>query len=328
MALIVTQAGVSSSVQDLGRPGWRHFGVSIGGALDVHAARIANLLAGNEESEAVIEVALGGLQLRFTNERIVTWCGGQFEVRVESMPLSPGRAILVHDGEEMRVHRPAVGCRAWIAISGGLDVTTVLGSRSTDLRAGFGGFNGRTLRDGDQIPLGPNSTNAKMLAGKLHAEKVASWSSPGNWSSPAVRKPILRFVRGADWECFDSTTLESLTREPFAVSPDSDRMGVRLNGPKLKPLERADLVSEPVAPGTIQVPPGGDPILLLGDCQTIGGYPKIGHVITVDLPVAAQLRAGDQVRFHEVSMAGAHLLLLDREKDLEQFRCGLKLHLS
>jgi len=143
--------------------------------------------------------------------------------------------------------------------------------------------------------------------------------------SPARREPLLRFGRGVDWNRFSASSVQHFTSELFAVSPDSDRMGVRLDGPELKWVDESDLISEAVAPGTIQVPPSGKPILLLGDCQTIGGYPKIAHVITVDLGIAAQLRAGDRVRFSEVSLADAHRLLLERERELERFRIGLSL---
>jgi antagonist of KipI len=136
---------------------------------------------------------------------------------------------------------------------------------------------------------------------------------------------MLRFIRGTDWPRFNDVTIQRFTDQQFAVSPDSDRMGVRLDGPELKRNDNLDLISEAVAPGTIQVPPSGQPILLLGDCQTIGGYPKIAHVITVDLGIAAQLRAGDHVRFSEVSMADAYQLLLERERELERFRVGLSL---
>jgi antagonist of KipI len=328
MHLIVSQAGLLSSVQDLGRIGWRKFGVSPGGALDSHAARVANLLVGNTESGAVLEVTFGGAHLQFADERIVAWCGGQFDIQVGSIRVPAGHAALVGEGEEATIGKPKAGARAWIAISGGIDVARVLNSRSTDLRANFGGFNGRALRDGDQIPLGENPGASRILADQLRAAKVASWCSPHEWSSPAHLEPALRFVRGADWTRFDEATVQRFAGEPFDVSPDSNRMGVRFDGPELKRNDHGDLISEAVAPGTVQVPPSGQPILLLGDCQTIGGYPKIAHVITVDLPIAAQLRAGDQVRFREVALADAYGLLLERERLLEQFRCGLKLHLS
>jgi antagonist of KipI len=196
------------------------------------------------------------------------------------------------------------------------------------LRANFGGFDGRILSDGDELPLGKHSQSTRILIDKLRKEKIAPWSPPHDWSSPAQRDPVLRIVRGTDWNLFNLSTHHAFTTEPFTVSPDSNRMGARLDGPKLERNEDIDLVSEAVAPGAIQVPPSGQPILLLGDCQTIGGYPKIAHVITVDFPVVAQLRADDRVRFREVSLAEAHQLLIDRERNLEQFRCGLRPHFS
>ena len=143
--------------------------------------------------------------------------------------------------------------------------------------------------------------------------------------SPAKPYPVLRFIRGVDWDRFNDESIQRFTNEEFAVSPDSDRMGVRLEGPELKRQDKSDLISEGVAPGTIQVPPSGKPILLLGDCQTIGGYPKIAHVITVDLGIAAQFRAGDGVRFFEVSLQDPQRLLIERERDFERFRIGLSL---
>jgi antagonist of KipI len=232
----------------------------------------------------------------------------------------------------LKFGRAQIGCRCWLAISGGIDVPVVLGSRSTDLRANFGGFEGRALLDGDVLLLA-HQTGSSALA-KAAADKpppatgISSWAAPHEWASPASRHPNLRFVRGVDWSRFDDSTIQRFTNHEFAVSSDSDRMGVRLDGPELKRHDEADLISEAVAPGTIQVPPSGKPILLLGDCQTIGGYPKIAHVITIDLGVAAQLRAGDGVRFSEVSLQDAHRLLMERERDLERFRIGLSLQKS
>jgi len=284
--------------------------------------RVANLLVGNDEGAAGLEVTLGGLQLRFEDERVVAWCGGDFDVRIGSRVLPAGHAGVVSAGEKLEIGAPKTGCRSWLSISGGIDVEPILNSRSTDLRAGFGGFEGRSLRDGDVLPLGiwPGSS--------APATGISSWTAPHDWVSPAKPKPILRFIRGVDWNRFNASTLQRLTSEAFAVSPDSDRMGVRLEGPELKRVDESDLVSEAVAPGTIQVPPSGKPILLLGDCQTIGGYPKIAHVITVDLGVAAQLRAGDHVRFSEVSLADAHRLLLEREREFDRFRVGINLQRS
>jgi antagonist of KipI len=323
MSVIVERAGFFTSVQDLGRTGFREFGVSLGGALDSFGLRVANLLVGNDESAAGLEITLGGLQLRFNEQRIVVWCGGEFGVHIGSVALPAGHACVMSAGEELQFGRPKAGCRSWLAITGGIDVPVILGSRSTDLRAQFGGFEGRTLHDGDELGLGESRRSELSTT-----ERISQRTAPHDWILPAKREPILRFIRGVDWNRFNASTLQRLTSETFSVSPDSDRMGVRLDGPELKRQDKADLISEAVAPGTIQVPPNGKPILLLGDCQTIGGYPKIAHVITVDLGVAAQLRAGDHVRFSEVSLADAYRLLLERERQLELFRVGLSLHTS
>ncbi|HST29867.1 MAG TPA: biotin-dependent carboxyltransferase family protein [Chthoniobacterales bacterium] len=320
------RAGFLTSVQDLGRTGLREFGVSSGGALDRHALRVANLLVGNEESAAGLEITFGGLRLRFSDDRIVAWCGGNFKARLGSTDLPSGHASLARSGEDLSIESPAVGCRAWVAISGGINVPIVLASRSADLKAGFGGINGRPTRDGEEVPLGENSERSKNLVRKLADRRIASWKPPHDWSNPARRDPLLHFVRGADGNHCVPGAMESFGAENFFVSPDSDRMGVRLDGPRLERSNQADLLSEAVAPGTVQVPPNGKPILLLNDCQTIGGYPKLAHVITVDLGIAAQLRPSDIVRFREISLADAHRALIERERDLKQFRHGIESH--
>jgi len=329
MSAIVKRAGFLTSVQDLGRTGLREFGVSTSGALDSFALRVANLLVGNDEGAAGLEITLGDVQLRFDDKRIVAWCGGEFDVHIGSTVLPAGHTAFLRAGEELKFGQPQIGCRCWLAISGGIDVPLVLGSRSTDLRANFGGFEGRTLRNGDVIPLRPrprSSAFAEATADRpTPATDVSSWTASHDWVSPAKRGPILRFVRGIDSSRFNDVMLQRFTKEAFTVSPASDRMGIRFDSPELQREDNVDLTSEAVAPGTIQVPPSGKPILLLGDCQTIGGYPKMAHVVTVDLGIAAQLRAGDHVRFCEVSLSDAHRLLLERERELERFRIGLSL---
>src|SRR5437879_1759700 len=181
MNATAVRAGFLTSVQDLGRAGFREFGVSLGGALDPHALRVANLLAGNDESAAGLELTFGGLRLRFADDRIVVWSGGYFDVRIGSASLLAGHPALVGAGEEFSIDSPAGGCRAWLAISGGIDVPMVLGSRSGDLRAGFGGVKGRLVRDGEEFPLGENMPRAKVLIEKLRNEKIARRKPPHDW---------------------------------------------------------------------------------------------------------------------------------------------------
>jgi antagonist of KipI len=334
MKVFVQSAGFLASVQDLGRTGYRQSGISISGALDSHALRVANALVDNDDSGAGLEATLGKLRLRFEDSRVVAWCGGAFSVRIGEEDLPPGHAGLVANGEELVMVAPKTGARAWLAISGGIDVPQVLGSRSTDLRGNFGGHEGWALRDGDELPLGTTEGlkerrfETAVLAGRrlqIAAPWVSDWSAPAPWAATAHPNRVLRFVRGPDWARFTEEAQTALEGTPFTVTLDSDRMGARLDGPDLPRHDPSDLLSEAVAPGTLQVPPSGKPILLLGDCQTIGGYPKIAHVITVDLPIAAQLWPGDLVRFHEISLAEAQALLREREDDFARFRMGLSL---
>jgi antagonist of KipI len=336
MKVFVHSAGFLTTVQDLGRPGHRQSGIAIGGALDPHALRVANALVGNEGQAAGLEATLGKLRLRFEEERIVAWCGSAFTVAIGAENFPPGRPALVKKDEELSMTAPQTGSRAWLAISGGIDVPLVLGSRSTDLRGNFGGYEGRALRDGDELPLGAMGRLSErrfetaVLTGRrsqIAAPWVSEWSAPAPWASTA-RRDLLRFVKGSSWDLFTPDAQAALGTAPFVVTSDSDRMGARLDGPDLPRLEPGDLISEAVAPGTLQVPPNGKPILLLGDCQTIGGYPKIAHVITVDLPIAAQLWPGDVVRFHEISLAEAQALWREREGDFARFRVGIELRTS
>ena len=330
MKVFVQSAGFLTSVQDLGRTGYRQSGISVGGALDSHALRVANALVGNEDSAAGLEATLGKLRLRFDDQRLVAWCGGAFEVSIGGENFPPGHAGLIAKDEELVMTAPNAGSRAWLAISGGINVSPILGSRSTDLRGNFGGHEGRALRDGDELPLGTKERRfetAGLISRRLQtaAPWISEWSAPAPWAAIAAHDRFLRFVRGPDWMRFTAEAQTSLVGAPFTVTLDSDRMGARLDGPGLPRDDTSDLLSEAVAPGTLQVPPNGQPILLLGDCQTMGGYPKIAHVITIDLPIAAQLWPGDIVRFHEVSLAEAQELLREREDDFARFRVGIEL---
>jgi antagonist of KipI len=335
MKIRILSAGYLTSVQDLGRTGFRQSGVSVGGALDSHALRVANALVGNDDQAAGLELSLGKLRLRFEDQRLVAWTGGSFVVRINNQVLPPGHAGLVGKDDELMMLAPDAGARAWLAISGGIDVPLVLDSRSTDLRGTFGGHGGRSLRDGDELPLGETGSfkerrfetaDEQRRRFQIAAPWVSEWSAPMEWASPTRGSLVLRIIRGTDWDRFEANARAAIVTTQFRVTPDSDRMGARMEGLELTRVEATDLLSEPVAPGTVQVPPNGQPILLLADCQTIGGYPKIAHVITVDLPLAAQLWPGDTVHFHEVSLAEAQRLLREREEDFARFRVGLSLH--
>jgi antagonist of KipI len=303
MEIRVIRGGPLTTVQDAGRPGHRAEGLPAGGAADLFALRLANLLVGNPDDAAVLECTLAGPTLEFAEDTTIAIGGAEFAGVPSWQP------IVVHAGGRLALGPCHRGCRGYVAIAGGIDVPVVLGSRSTHLRAHLGGHEGRALRDGDVLPAG-----AWVLP---HA--VKHWRIDPHVLPAYSADPVLRVLRGAQWDDFDAGCLAG----EFAVTPVSDRMGIRLAGPTLVRRRGRELLSAAVAPGTVQVPPDGQPILLLADAQTIGGYPRLAHVIGVDLPLAAQLRPGDKVRFAEVTLEEAHRLWRQQERTLAILRQGL-----
>jgi antagonist of KipI len=313
MTVSVISAGFQTTVQDCGRTGLRKFGVTPGGALDPISLRLVNLLVGNLECTAGLECISGRLRLRFHDERILAWSGGEFEVRLGDKLVPVLHCARVSTDIEILPQR---GGRAWLAISGGINVPEILGSRATDLRAHFGGWEGRALRDGDELPLGVESELCARVRDEI-PDHVSDWSAPRF----VARGKLLRIIRGKNW---DDNIGAKLLAQKFRVAMNSDRMGLRLQGEEIASASRRELVSEAVTPGTIQLPPSGAPVVLLQGCQTIGGYPKIAHVITVDLGYAGQLQPFDEVRFELVELEEARQLLREREREIALFRAGLE----
>ena len=302
MEVIVQRAGMFTTVQDLGRRGYRAVGVPLSGAMDDFALRVVNLLVGNRENTAALEYTMVGPELVFECDTLVAAGGGDFS----ALPL--WQPVVARAGEPVKFAASRRLCRGYLAVAGGFAVEPVLGSRSTYARAGFGGFQGRALRDGDLLSA-PHCVRRPVGQWHLDERILPAYSAA----------PEVRVVRGAQAEELGG----ALFGVEFKVSPQSDRMGVRLAGPPLARACNPELVSATVAPGTIQVPPDGQPIVLLADAPTIGGYPRVAHVISVDLPLIAQLRPGDTVRFCEVALGEAHELALARERTLGILRDGL-----
>ena len=313
MTVSVISAGFQTTVQDCGRTGLRKFGVTPGGALDPISLRLVNLLVGNLECTAGLECVSGRLRLRFHDERILAWSGGEFEVRLGDKLVPVLHCARVSTDIEILPQR---GGRAWLAISGGINVPEILGSRATDLRAHFGGWEGRALRDGNELPLGVESELCARVRDEI-PDHVSDWSAPRF----VARGKLLRIIRGKNW---DDNIGAKLLAQKFRIAMDSDRMGLRLEGEEIASASRRELVSEAVTPGTIQLPPSGAPVVLLQGCQTIGGYPKIAHVITVDLGYAAQLQPLDEVRFELIELEEARQLLRKRQREIALFRAGLE----
>jgi len=313
----VLRPGMLTTIQDRGRTGFQKFGVVAGGAADPFAARVANLLVGNDKDAAVIEMALAGPRLHFDRETLVAWCGADFAATLDGHPLPKNRPVLVRTESVIDFPGARRGAMAWLAVSGGIQVPEVMGSRSTDKGAQIGGQEGRALATGDELPTGEPAEWALAMMKLLRAaNRDASWSLVPDSLGKPNGQGMLRVVRGPEWEWFSPAIRERFTGAIYGVSKDSNRMGVRLEGPPLELEAPREMVSSSVHHGVIQVPPSGQPIVLGADRQTLGGYPRIGVVATADVGKLAQLRPGEPVRFREIPQAVAHALLLERERDL------------
>ena len=281
-AFTVLKAGLLTTVQDLGRTGFQDVGVSPGGAVDARALEVANLLVGNLPGEAGLECTLRGPLLAVRKDSWVAITGAP----VAGLPWA--RPFLVRAGEKLSLETLEQGCRAYLAVAGGIEVPPVLGSRSTLVSAGIGGFEGRALKPGDRLGVRPSVARLRLALGWFAAPALA----PRPQSEVTVR-----VIRGPQADWFSREAWEEFLTTSYRVNPLSDRMGARLDGSALRLPVPRDMVSEAVATGSVQVPPDGQPIVLLAERQTIGGYPKIADIISVDLGRVAQLRPGDRIRF-------------------------------
>lgn len=285
----LTRAPPYCTVQDLGRTGFRALGVPPSGAMDRAALAWANRALGNRPGAAGLEFGLGPGGFS-AGGPVRTVVAGDVEVTRNGTPVSTGTVLELAPGDRLEIGVPATGRFGYLAVAGGVDVPLVLGSRSTYLPGRFGGLEGRLVRTGDRLPIGPDH-------GDLMEPSLPT--SPGGG-------PI-RVLEGPQASLFDPDAWELLGTGVFTVARSADRMGYRIEGPPLPNRARPDLPSEPACPGAIQVPAGGTPIVLMPDGPTVGGYPKIAVVLAADLGRLAQRQPGSQVRFERVSVEGARL---------------------
>ncbi|MFQ2200064.1 biotin-dependent carboxyltransferase family protein [Aeromonas hydrophila] len=304
--LDVLRAGLLTTIQDLGRQGFRHLGVAQCGALDPDALIYGNRLVGNGQGDAGLEVTFGPVELRFCSEGWLALTGADFQATLDDVPLWCGWSHPYHPGQVLRLRGTRYGMRAYLAVAGGIDVPKVMGSRATDLKAGFGGFQGRSLKEGDRIPIGTTDHR-----GTKHGGPLRGWHSS------------VRVLFGPEWLACDRQSQQLFWQQAWSVSMESDRMGYRLQGEPMSFTHPQNLLSHAVWPGIIQVPPSGQPIVLMADAQTTGGYPRVGQVIEADLWLLAQARPGSQLRFVPCTLAEA--LQASRIKFHERYRFELAL---
>jgi len=340
----VLRAGPLTTIQDLGRPGYRHLGIATAGALDTLALEIGNRLVGNRPDAAGIEVTLGPVVLRFARATRIALSGADYGATLGGRPVWPCWSLPVAAGEELVLSAGKRAMRAYVCVAGGIDVLPMLGSRSTDLCARFGGLAGRALRDGDRLATG---ASASRRTGARDSAALAADAPPFGVKPPtlcgfaAVAEPHhrrghhadglawatpVRVLRGPEYDSFTPEAQRAFWDDEWLVTPNSNRMGYRLAGTALVRERGTDLLSHAVLPGTIQVPPGGQPIVLMSDAQTTGGYPKIGSVIRADLWRLAQVRLKGSLRFVETTPEAARKALEEERTYLRQIDAAIALH--
>ena len=297
MTVEIVRPGLLTTLQDRGRSGWAMLGVGTAGAMDDVALRLANALVGNPPGASALEITVIGPRLRFDEAATIALTGAEHP----DVPM--WRAVRVDAGSVLDFGNARHGARAYLAIAGGFAVEHMLGSASTDVNAKLGG---RPLREGDRLVIGDSHPT----------ESHPDWSlDPRPWFDADPATPI-RLIRGAHFEALDGASRIALFEREFRIAADSNRVGYRLDGPRLALSAPLELVSEPLAAGTVQLPPGGQPIALMAEHPTVGGYPRIGHVAAVDLALLAQRKPGDPVRFAEIGLDDAQTRYLERERAL------------
>ena len=305
------EPGVLTTLQDLGRYGFGQFGVPPSGALDTFSLRIGNLLVGNSEEEACLEVTIMGLKLRAAREITIAITGGDLFPTLNGEALDLWQTHLLVEGDVVSFRKVRTGCRSYLAISGGFDVPNVMGSRSTYLSGKFGGLEGRSLKRGDVLYTSDKPAPLDRLGFRF----------PRDWIPSSGEAAVLRVIPGPQAHHFTENGFETFYSASYRVSAQCDRMGIRMEGPTIqrRPDVEESIISEGLISGAIQVPGDGKPIIILTELVT-GGYTKIATVISTDLPRVAQLKPGDRVRFEPISIEEALRLLREQEERVMSFK--------
>jgi len=304
MTIKVIKPGLLSSFQDTGRHGFQHWGVPVSGVMDEAAHELCNVLVGNPRSFTTLEMTLQGPTLHFQAKALIALAGADLGATLNGEPFNPGMARVVPADSVLSFGKREQGARSYLAVGGGFLLPSVMNSSSTNTRGGFGGLRGRALQAGDLIPICSSFANAPRLA---------------NVIEPAGHddgRPI-RVMTGREWGFFSEQSRQDFLTGTYTLTGDSDRMGYRLTGEALTLETPCELLSESVAFGTVQVPPSGQPLILMADRQTTGGYPRIAQVASVDLPRLAQMLPGDILQFSLIDLHDAQKLFIDRARSIK-----------
>ena len=319
--MIIKKPGLLSTIQDLGRTGYKRYGIISSGSMDQIAHRIANMLVLNEEDVEAIEITMKGPVIQFQNDAVIAITGGQLSPAINEEKVEMYRPVLVREGDVLSFGRAKGGIRSYLAVHGGFSVERVMQSSSTYLRAGIGGYKGRALQKGDVLPL------KKTIS-------IEEWDKPIKWSAKRFshsqdRMPkTIRVIKGLQYDAFTEDSQRSFEEKEYTVMPDSDRMGYRLDGENLSLKEQREFISEAVSFGTIQVPADGQPIILMADSQTLGGYAKLAQTATVDRSILAQLKPGERLTFKVIGLNEAQRLLIEQEQELQILKRAIAIEMD
>lgn len=298
----IIKAGALTTIQDLGRWGYQHLGMPVGGAMDSRSLKMANYLVGNPLSEACLECTFAGPEIEFEKACHIAITGAEVPVFINKQAVQQNITLPILSGDTLSFGMAQKGLRFYIAFSGGLDIPEIMGSKSVYLRAKIGGHNGGKIEAGDSLCFNSVAREMQIL------------DAPTDLLPQLANTALLRILPGTEVDRFTPNGLRTFLTAEYTISPNSDRMGYRLTGDKVEHKKSADIISSGIPLGAVQVPGDGQPIIMMADRQTIGGYTKIAQVVASDIPVLAQLRPGDTVRFEEIQPEEAHeLVCLEHE---------------
>lgn len=309
MGIEILQSGLYTSVQDFGRIGYQDAGFSVCGAMDKKSLSIGNLLVDNQEDEAGLEITLIGPKIKFTEENFISITGGDLNPKINGEKVSMYKALLVKKDDILSFEDAQTGARSYIAFCGGLKIDKVMGSKSTNVKCSLGGYKGRTLKDGDFI---------EFFSPRVYLENYLSRKL--DFKLEEEKEIVLRVILGPQDDAFTENGIHTFLNEKYEVTKEFDRMGCRLDGPIIEHKTSADIISDGIVLGSIQVPSHGKPIIMLSDRQTTGGYTKIATVISVDIGKLAQRKTGDKIRFEEISLEKAQQIYRDEIKKMNEIK--------
>ena len=328
MSFKVLRPGLLSSLQDIGRIGYQKYGINVSGAMDVLSLRLANILVGNKENEAALEITMTGPTLEFLSDTLIAIVGANLSPVIDGVAVRMNRPVAVKAGAVLKFGACQKGCRAYLAAAGGYDVPEVMGSKSTYLRGGLGGYQGRALQKGDIVDCGKPSSFGEhtlhfLLMKGARSFRIANWFvNPPHMEDANLAAPI-RLTKGMQMEAYKDECVEAFLQETFKVTTSADRLGYRMQGPQIELKAPLEMISEVATFGSVQVPPDGNPIILMADHQSVAGYPKIAQVISADLARVAQYKPGSRMSFRLISVEEAEEICFEQERYLESVKIAV-----